>query len=297
MLRVLGRDKHRLPIGGVGDRGFRHGQHGRRLRSIQPHADIHTRLQLPLRVRQGRLYLHKACCADHRIDRHHPRLEVLPTHRVHRQCQHLPGVHFGGGLLAQGEVHMQLADVGQADDGLASGQVLALMHTADAELAGERSTNGLLRNQRLDMLQLTTGHVHGRGGVVQQLLRHGIHRAQFAAALQHHVSVTQPGLQLHAQGLLGCVVELHQQLPGRDCLPRLEGDAGNTPWHLGRHLHLVDRLQLPRSKALPRQLHLLGRGQRHLGRRPHRRSGRRRAASHQRIGSGQRTGNSASPGQ
>ncbi|MNN09357.1 hypothetical protein D3C81_1222350 [compost metagenome] len=79
-------------------------------------------------------------------------------------------MHFGGGLLAQGKIDVQLADVGQAGDGLTGAQVLALMHPANAELAGKRRAYRLLRDQRLDMLQLTAGHVHGGGRIVEQLL-------------------------------------------------------------------------------------------------------------------------------
>ena len=95
---------------------------------------------------------------------------------------------------------------------------MAFVHAADAKHTRERSSNGLLRDQGLRMTQCPERHVPRSQCVIELFLCTGVFRYQLASAVIHALGIAQLRLQPDAFGLLGCIIDLHQQLAGLDRL-------------------------------------------------------------------------------
>ncbi len=155
----------------------------------------------------------------------------------------------------------------QRDDWLAFVDDLAQVDLADAQPAGERRTDGFLRDHGADVVRLGDGLFVARLGVVELRLRDGPLGEQFGQALQvqfgqHHRSLGRPQLGFFRRSVL-----LHQELPGFNQRARFEVDLHDLSAQLGRHGHPLDRRQrtdrgqhrLPVLQRCPRRGHGLGR--------------------------------------
>ena len=214
---------------------------------------------------QRRLHLHHARAGDQRIDGVDLRREDFIGIGVHQHLHGLSRRQLGAALFIEGEVHQQGCRVDQAGHRIGRVQVLARVHLADAQLAGERRADGLLRDQRLRLAHVAQRCVARGQGAVELLLRgrlvlHHLHRAGMAA---FRVFQLRALAQQHCL-FLG-VIELHEHGASRHALARFEADLRDASARFGRHQHLARRFELAHASevAFLRAQH--DGHQRHLG--------------------------------
>ena len=91
---------------------------------------------------------HPGCGVDLRLDRGDLALEHLAGIGVGTQLDRLADRDRGPVPLGQGEVGVEVCQVGKGDQGVAGPDILAELHAAQAELAGERRLDQLLVDDR-----------------------------------------------------------------------------------------------------------------------------------------------------
>ena len=238
-------DEHGVAVGGVGDRGFRHAQRRRVGFARDPDAGEHAGGEQAFGVVQQGLDLHRARLADQRVDGADARREAAPRIGVDQDLEGLAELQLGAGAFVQGEIAFQGPRIHQAGHRLGDAEVLAEVHAADAELAGEGRADRLLVDQRLGLAHRAERHVAGGDGVVQLFLRGDVALYQLARTGMEDLGIAQLRLETDQLGLFHRVVELHQQLPLLHLLARFEGDAGDPSCRFGGHLDLATGLQPP----------------------------------------------------
>lgn len=111
------------------------------------------------------------------------------------------------------------------------------MHAANADGAGERRADRLLRDFGLRFLHRTERHIPFGQRIVQLLPRGGVEVHQLAHARQQQIGIAQLRLQAHQLSLLDRIVELHQQLSLPHRLAGFEQNARDAAAGLRRHCH------------------------------------------------------------
>ncbi|PAV92615.1 hypothetical protein WR25_17778 [Diploscapter pachys] len=267
---IVAGDEHRVAVGGVGHGGFRHGQHLAVIGAGYLHAGIHAGRQARIGLCQGGLHLHRARTADQGIDGGDMRGEGRIGERIQAHLDRLAGAQLGAELLLEGEVDIKAAGVDQADHRVADIEILALVHPADTQAPVEGCAHRLLGDHRLGTGQLALGHVAGRQGVVQLFLGGGVLAQQVLDPPVVGPCIVQLGLQAQALGLLRGIVEGDQHITLAHLLAGAEVDRRHPPADLGRHQHLVHRLQLADAGEGALLRCFLYRGQGHLDQVPRR---------------------------
>ena len=123
-----------------------------------------------LGIVQARLHLDRAHLGiELGLDRRQLGLEHAALEGIDPDLHRLAHREIGARLLRQGEVDIEIVEVGQGDDRRAGVQVLADLDLAHAELAGEGRAHQLLGDDRLGVGDSRLGH-----GEVALVLIHGL---------------------------------------------------------------------------------------------------------------------------
>ena len=264
LLALLLRDEHRVAVRVVGHGRFRHRQLLARY-ARHAHIRVHARPQGAAGMGQRRLHLHHARAGDQRIDGVDLRREGFIGIGVHQHLHGLARRQLGAALFIEGEVHQQRLRVDQTGHRVGRVQVLTRVHLADAQLAGERRADGLLRDQRFRLSHVAQGRVARGQGAIELLLRGRLFPDHLRRAGKAAFRVFQlRALAQQGRPFLG-VIELHEDGAGRHALARLEADLRDAPARFSRHQHLARRFQFAHAGevALLRAQH--DGDQRHLG--------------------------------
>ena len=145
----------------------------------------------------------------------------------------------GARLLRQGEVDIEIVEIGQGDDRRAGAEELADLDLAHAELAREGRAHELLGDDRLGM-----GHARLGDGEIALVLIHGLLGGillvgELAVAPERDLRQTGLGLEGRKIGLFRLVVELHQRIARIHAGAGFEHDLHHPAGELGRDRHLM----------------------------------------------------------
>ena len=135
-------------------------------------------------------------------------------------------------------------------------EVLAEVHLPDAELAGERRGDGLLRDQCLLRRHLRLRALERRHVVVDGRLRNGAHLELRFVALQVELGQRRLGFELRELRLERRRIELDQRLTRAHLLARVEMDGGDQAADFGAQRRFLARAKVAERfhRRLPARL-------------------------------------------
>ncbi len=206
--------------------------------------DIHPRAQQLAGI--GHRGLHgdvAGLVADLRLDSGHAPFERPARIRIRRHAHGLAERHAAQRLLRHREVRVQHVEIRERRDRVARVQVLPEVHAAQADHAGERRANQLLRNDRLGLADIGARGVEFIAACVECRLRLGAVRHELLGACELPARIVGLRLQPGELRLLGRIVKLHECLPGTHARARDELDADDAPRDFRRDGHLTDRFE------------------------------------------------------
>ena len=146
-------------------------------------------------------------------------------------------------LRRQCEIDVEHRQIGQGHDRRAGIEILPEIDLADAEPAGKRGADQLLRDDGLSFLDFGIGLVELALVLVDGLLRRELALDQLLGARQRDYREFRLRLVIGEVAAIRRVVQLDQRVAGLHRLSRLEEDLGDEPGHLGIDRDLVDRGQ------------------------------------------------------
>src|SRR5690606_5097486 len=245
---------YRVAVEGVGDGGFRH--HHLRLLARQQHLEVgeHARQQLVVRVGQGGAHLHVAGGFLYLgVEGADLAFEDLARVGGQRHAHVLTDGQLRVVLLGQEEVDVQLGQVLQGGEGGARAQVVAGVHLADADGAGEGSEDALLVQFGLELGDAGLGLEQLGVEPVELALGDGLLARQVLAALVLDTRQGTDRLGGGQDGALHVAVQLQQRLTEGDLLAGLEQHFLDRALYLGGQVHALVGLERAdgRQAALP----------------------------------------------
>ena len=144
-------------------------------------------------------------------------------------------------LLRDGEVDERGADRLERHDRRAAGHVLAEVHRADAEDAGEGGVDRLALDRRLDLVDVRVGGLELGHRLVVVLLRDDALLRQTLIALQGETRELELRLGGRELGALLARIETHEDVAFRDVPAGLEEDLLDDARQISRDGDAVDR--------------------------------------------------------
>ena len=159
--------------------------------------------------------IERICGIELRLDRRQLGLEHPVREGIDANLDRLADRESGARLLRQGEVDVELVEIGEGDDRRAGVEILADIDLAHAELAGERRADQFLVDQRLGVGDAGAGPRRGRSRSDPRSAGR-VYCWLASLRLRLQVDLREPGLGLKIGeiGLLRLVVELHQGIAG-----------------------------------------------------------------------------------
>ena len=193
-----------------------------------------------LGIVQARLHLDRAHLGiELWLDRRQLGLEYAALEGVDPDLHRLADREVGARLLRQGEVDIEIVEIGQGDDRRAGVEELADLDLAHAELAGEGRAHQLLGDDRLGVGDARLGDGEVALVLIDGLLGGILLVGELAVAAEGDLRQAGLGLEGREIGLLRLVVELHQRIAGLHLGARFEHDLHDPAAELGRDRHLV----------------------------------------------------------